>query len=210
MCNFLDSVLLQQRFEWVDQCYSLVTAQSFIWQTKGSTPLRHEDRPTPKERPQPTLAPSFYTFCILSPEPALCKLGLARKGACLFHLRFSLRSKDFSFVPFLCAFSILYPFSSVHFSQSVSHVWLFVTPWAAACQASLSITSSRSLLKLMSIKWVMPSINLILLSPSPPIFNLSQHQGLFKWVGALLHMAKGLELQLQHQFFQWIFRTVFL
>ena len=41
--------------------------------------------------------------------------------------------------------------------QSLSHVWLFATPWTAACQASLSITNSRSLLKLMSIELVMPS-----------------------------------------------------
>ena len=53
-------------------------------------------------------------------------------------------------------------FSSV---QSLSHVRLFVTPWIAACQASLSITSSRSLLKLMSIESVMPSNHLILCRP---------------------------------------------
>ena len=52
-----------------------------------------------------------------------------------------------------------------------------MTPWTAACQASLSITSSRSLLKLMSIKSVMLSNHLIMLSPSLPAFNLSQHQG---------------------------------
>ena len=45
---------------------------------------------------------------------------------------------------------------------SLSHVQLFVTPWNAACQASPSITNSRSLLKLMSIKSVMPSNHLIL------------------------------------------------
>ena len=44
-----------------------------------------------------------------------------------------------------------------------------------------------------------------LLSPSPPAFNLSQHQGLFKWVGSLHPVAKLLEFQLQHQSFQWIF-----
>ena len=44
------------------------------------------------------------------------------------------------------------PFSSV---QLLSHVWLFAAPWIAACQASLSITNSRSLLKLMSIELVM-------------------------------------------------------
>ena len=48
--------------------------------------------------------------------------------------------------------------------QLLSHVWLFVTPWAAACQASL-ITNSWSLLKLMSIKSVMPSNHLILCCP---------------------------------------------
>ena len=47
-------------------------------------------------------------------------------------------------------------------------------------------------------------------SPSPPTFNLSQHQGLFKWVSSLYQVAKILELQLQHQSFQWIFRTDFL
>ena len=49
--------------------------------------------------------------------------------------------------------------------QSLSQVQLFVTPWTAACQASLSITSSRSLLKLMSIELVMPSNHLILCQP---------------------------------------------
>ena len=61
-------------------------------------------------------------------------------------------------------------FSSV---QSLSHVWLFVTPWTAACQAFLSITNSWSLLKLMSIDLVMPSNHLILCHPlllPPSIF----------------------------------------
>ena len=49
--------------------------------------------------------------------------------------------------------------------QSLSRVQLFVTPWTAACQASLSITNSRSLLKLMSIESVMPSNHLILCRP---------------------------------------------
>ena len=44
-------------------------------------------------------------------------------------------------------------------------------------------------------------------SPSPLIFNLSQHQGLFKWVSSSHQVAKGLELQLQHQSFQWTPRT---
>ena len=71
-------------------------------------------------------------------------------------------------------------FSSV---QSLSHVWLFATPWTAACQASLSITNSWSLLKLMSIKSMMPSNHLILchpllllpsIFPSIRVFQMSQ------------------------------------
>ena len=76
-------------------------------------------------------------------------------------------------------------------------------------QPSLSITNSQSLLKLMSRKSVMPSNHLILSSPSPPTFNLSQHQSLFQWVSSSHQVAKVLEFQLQHQSFQWIFRTNF-
>ena len=49
-----------------------------------------------------------------------------------------------------------------------------------------------------------------LLSPSPPTFNHSKHQDLFKWVNSSHQVAKVLEFQLQHQSFQWIFRTDFL
>ena len=105
-------------------------------------------------------------------------------------------------------------FSSV---QSLSHVRLFATPWIAACQASLSITNSQSPPKPMSTESVMPSnhltsVNLCptiqpLSSPSPPALNLSQHQGLFKWVSSSHQVTKVLELQLQHQSFQWTPRT---
>ena len=54
------------------------------------------------------------------------------------------------------------PISSV---QSLSRVWLFVTPWTTPRQASLSITNSQSLLKLISIELVMPSSHLILCRP---------------------------------------------
>ena len=59
------------------------------------------------------------------------------------------------------------PIASCHFSsvQLLSHVRLFVTPWTAARQASLSITNSKSLLKLMSVESVMPSNHLILCCP---------------------------------------------
>ena len=57
--------------------------------------------------------------------------------------------------------AVMLLFSSVQFSR----VWLFATPWTAALQASLSITNSQSLLKLMSIKSVMPFNPLILCHP---------------------------------------------
>ena len=70
------------------------------------------------------------------------------------------------------------------FSSLLSCVWLFATPWTTARQASLSITNSWSLLKLKSIESVMPSNHLILSSPSPLTFSLSQCQGLFHWVSS--------------------------
>ena len=95
------------------------------------------------------------------------------------------------------------PFSSV---QVLSRVWLLVTPWTAACQASLSITNSWSLLKLMFNESVMPSNHLILCHPLlllpsifPSIRVFSNEWALrIKWP------------KLQHQSFQWIFRTDFL
>ena len=62
------------------------------------------------------------------------------------------------------------------------------------------------------VHWVGDAIqpSHFLSSPSPPAFNISQDQGLFKWVCALHQVAKVLEFQLQHQSFQWIFRTDFL
>ena len=62
-------------------------------------------------------------------------------------------------------YRILYWFSLV---QSLSHVRLFVTPWTAARQTSLSITNSQSLPKLMSIESVMPSNHFILCRPLLP------------------------------------------
>ena len=70
-------------------------------------------------------------------------------------------------------------FSSV---QLLSRVWLFATPWIAACQASLSITNSRSSLRLMSIESIMPSSHLILchplllLLPIPPCIRVFSNE----------------------------------
>ena len=93
--------------------------------------------------------------------------------------------------------------------QLLSCVQLFTTPWAAALQTSLSFTVSCSLLKLMSIESMMPcNRSHPLSSPSPPALNLPQHQGFFQWVRSSQQETKVLELQLQY--FQWIFRLDFL
>ena len=74
-------------------------------------------------------------------------------------------------------------FSSV---QSLSHVQLFASPWTH------EFTQTH-------VHWVGDAIQPFhpLSSPSPPAFNLSQHQGLFQWVSSLHQVAKGLEFQLQ-------------
>ena len=94
---------------------------------------------------------------------------------------------------------------SVQFSCSV--VSDSAIPWIAACQASLSIINSKSLLKLMSIELVMPSNHptlccpLLLLPPILPSISL------FQWVNSSHEVAQVLEFQLQHQSFQWTPKT---
>ena len=63
--------------------------------------------------------------------------------------------------------------------QSLSHVWLFATPWTAAHQASLSFTISQSLLRLMSTESVMPSNHLILCCPIPSYLQSFPASGSF-------------------------------
>ena len=89
-------------------------------------------------------------------------------------------------------------FSSVQFGRSV--VSDSLPPHGPQHgQASVSITNSQSLLRLMSIESVMPSNRLILSSPSPA-FNLSEHQGLFKWVGFLHQLAKIISIITSYKF----------
>ena len=78
-------------------------------------------------------------------------------------------SHSLPFIIILLVLVFIHPFSHlpsiISSVQSLSRVWLFATPWTAARQASLSITNSRSLPKLMSIGSVMPSNHLILCHP---------------------------------------------
>ena len=112
------------------------------------------------------------------------------------------RGEIFEFVNFLI-FSFLKNICFKYlFSNKFSHVRLFGTPWTAAHQASLSITNSRSLLRLMSIELVMPSNHLILchnLLLLPSVFPSIR---VFSSESALHQVAKILEFQLQHQSFQ--------
>ena len=97
-----------------------------------------------------------------------------------------------------------FQFSSV---QSFSHVLLCdsinrSTPGLTVHQQLPESTQSH-------VHWVTDAIQRShpLSYPSPPTLNLSQHQGLFKWVNSLYQVAKLLEFQLQHQSFQWKART---
>ena len=88
--------------------------------------------------------------------------------------------------------------------QSCPTLW---DPWTAACQASLSITNSWSLLKLVHGVSDASQPSHPLSPPSPAISNLSQRQGPFQWISSSHQLSKVLEFHLQHQSFQWIFRT---
>ena len=81
-----------------------------------------------------------------------------------------------------------------------SSIWLFVTPWTAACQASHLVELAQT-----HVHWVGDAIQPShpLSSTSPSAFSLSQHQSLFQWVSSSHQLAKVLALQLQHQSFQW-------
>ena len=91
------------------------------------------------------------------------------------------QSLSFYFEFLLCSVQ----FSSV---QSINCVLLLVTPWTATSQASLSITNSCTQ---THVHWVGDAIQPFhpLSSSSPPSFDLSQHQGLFKWVSSLHQVA---------------------
>ena len=107
----------------------------------------------------------------------------------------------------LCFLGLVFWLHTISSVQSLSHVWLFATPWTTAHQASLSSTPEAQTHVHRVSDAIQPSHPLS--SPSPA-FNLSQHQSLFQWVSSLHQVAKVLEFQLQHQSFQWIFRADFL
>ena len=105
--------------------------------------------------------------------------------------------------------------------QFLSSVWLFVTPWAAACQGSRfpglpawqdrnyplvfpGVCSNSCPLSRWCYLTFFPSATLFF------SFNLPRHQDLFQWIGSSHNVTKEFELQLQHQSFQWTDRVDFL
>ena len=111
----------------------------------------------------------------------------------------------FLFGDWLIVCQPLYNFSSVQFTQ----LYLALCDPVDCSMPGFPVHHQLPELAQTHVHWVgdaiQPSHHLS--SPSPPAFNLSQNQGLFKWVSSLHQVAKGLEFQLQHQSFQWIFRT---
>ena len=106
------------------------------------------------------------------------------------------------------SFHVLIHFSSVQFSCSVVSDSLWPHELQHARHPCPSPTPRACSNSCSSSDAIQPSHPLS--SPSPPAFNLSQHQGLFQWVSSSHQVAKVLEFQHQHQSFQWIFRTDFL
>ena len=109
---------------------------------------------------------------------------------------------------YLCLFLFLPIISSVQFSSVTQSCLTLCNPMN--CSTSALPTHHQLLESTQThIHWVGDAIQPFhpLSSPSPPALNLSQHQGLFKWVSFLHQVAKVLEFQLQHQSFQWTPRT---
>ena len=88
--------------------------------------------------------------------------------------------------------------------QSLSHVWLFETPWTEACQASLSFTNSGACSNSCPLsRWCHPTLSSSVVPFSSCLQSLLA-SGSFLMSSSLHQVAKVLELQLQHQSFQWV------
>ena len=101
--------------------------------------------------------------------------------------------------------------SSQSYGFSSSHAWMWELDhkesWAPTLRTLLRVPWTARRSNQSILKEISPGISL-LLSSSPPACSLSQHQGLFQWVSSSQQVAKVLELQ--HQYFQWIFRIISL
>ena len=131
----------------------------------------------------PSLLPSWRFSLLLYPVLYLCT------HMCVLSLPLSYFS--------ICN-PVQFQFSRVRLGDPINHS----TPGLPAHHQLLESNQTH-------VHWVGDATQLShpLSSPSPPALNLSQHQGLFKWVSSLHQVAKVLEFQLQHQSFQWTPRT---
>ena len=120
------------------------------------------------------------------------------------------QNKDFFWGPMV--WESLVVLRRLNIKLLVTQSWLTLCDPTDCSMSGLPVHHQHPELAQIHVYWVGDVIQPShpLLSPSPPAFNLSQHQGLFKWVSSSHQVAKVLELQLQHQCFQWIFRTDFL
>ena len=178
--------------------------------TRGLPPFAStREKPAQQWRPSTAINKEILFWCESNHGFALLNFAICYKNTFLnkcgyvihhFNAHFLLYGFFFLLLMTYYLLFILYLFRLGKSVQSLSHVWLFVTPWTAACQASLSITNSQSLLQLMSIESVMPSNHLILCRPlllPPSIFSSIR-------VFSSESVLRILEFQLQHQSFQWI------
>ena len=130
--------------------YSCITLPSLVC----SVALRHPSKSQLRSHPCKPEGPSL---CFRSPAGLCSRHPMRITRACGLLNPWPCGSDQASFRQAWAPVSVYYPLALVIVVQSLSCVRLFSTTWTAACQASLSFTISRSLLKLMSIELIMPS-----------------------------------------------------
>ena len=154
-----------------------------------------------KSAPVSTFSPSIY-HKVMGPDAMIVGLWMLSFKQTFSLSSFTLTKRLFSSTRFL-------PFSSIQLSCSVvpdslqpHRLQHTRPPYPLPVPGVYSDSCPLS-------QWCHPAISssVALSSPSPPAFNLSQNQGLFKWVSSSHQVTKVLEFQLQHHSFQWIFRT---
>ena len=156
--------------------------------------------------------PSFLLLWSLAPiygQPSTCELDSSS-----FHLLRVIKFSNLS-VPLLhqffsCCITLIINTNILFRSVAQSYLTLYDTIYYSV--PGLPVHHQLPELTQIHVHWVSDSFQPShpLSSPSLSVFNLSQHQGLFQWVSSLHQVAKVLAFQLQHQSFQWIFRTYFL
>ena len=155
-----------------------------------------------------SLAPAVASqrfFCVSFPHWPFLAAAISLPACSLisFTISWGLWSQMPSLIVFMPEINFLFQFSSVAQScPTLCNPMNRSTPGLPVHHQLLESTQTH-------VHWVSDAIQPSdpLSSPSPPALNLSQHQGLFKWVSSLHQVAKVLEFQLQHQSYQWTPRT---